>query len=237
MRRALLLLGAILIFAFNAHAQINPNYSVPKVVFLQEGTLPASLVASSKISAPENTSPTAFPSADPDSLAANGGQPQRTPTGVFQIYNWRIYAGYSFFRFYVSSKPDITENMNGFDLGMVFYPHSTWFGVEGQFFLEFGSLFGNSSKFALVSGGPRLRWSAPRGAEIWGHALFGYTHFLPQTALGGQDAFAFEVGGGADLGSHRSRFAIRVEGDVVGSRYFGTYQYSPRFAAGIVYKY
>src|SRR5215470_15629032 len=114
MRRAPLLLGAILIFAFNAHAQINPNYSVPKVVFVQEG-LPASIVASSRISALANTSPTAFPSADPDSLAANGGQPQRTPTGVFQTYNWRLYAGYSFFRFYVSSKPDITENMNGFD--------------------------------------------------------------------------------------------------------------------------
>jgi hypothetical protein len=177
--------------------------------------------------------------ADPGSVPASAGEPQQPPSvyGVFPSYPWELYAGYSFFRFYIASKPSVTENMNGLDFGIDYYPNSSWFGIEGQFFLELGSLFGQSSKFALVSGGPRLRWSAPRGVELWGHFLVGYTRFIPQTAFGGQNAFAFEAGGGADLGSRRSRFAIRLEGDLVETRYFSTFQSSPRFAAGVVYKY
>lgn len=238
MRHAPVLLGAILVFALNLNAQVNPNYSLPQLSAADFGISPPSLIT------PPGTTDvalanTTLPAADPDSFAASSSEPQERPSvyGVFPTYAWRAYAGYSFFRFYIASKPNLTENMNGLDFGIAYYPHSAWYGVEGQFFLELGSLFGASSKFALVSGGPRFRWSAPRGAEVWGHALIGYTHFLPQTALGTQNAFAFEVGGGADLGSRRSRFAIRLEGDLVGTRYFGTYQFSPRFAGGIVYKY
>jgi hypothetical protein len=238
MRHAPVLLGAILVFALNLDAQVNPNYSLPQVSAADSGISPPLL------SAPADTPiftlvTTPVPAVDPDSLARSSGEPQERPSvyGVFPSYNWQIYAGYSFFRFYISSKPNLNENMNGIDFGIVYYPHISWIGVEGQFFLEIGSLYGQNSKFALGAGGPRFRWSAPRGAEIWGHALVGYTHFLPQTALGGQNAFAFQFGGGADLGSRRSRFAVRLEGDVVGTRYFSTYQFSPRFAAGVVYKY
>ena len=58
------------------------------------------------------------------------------------------------------------------------------------------------SWFLFGGGGPRFRWSGPRGLELWGHALFGRTHFTPQTAFGPQEAFAYEAGGGVDIGGH-----------------------------------
>jgi hypothetical protein len=234
MRHAPLLLGAILIFTLDLHAQVNPSYSLPEV-----SVSPAAISSPSLMNPPgaglfalANTTPSAFAAAEP----AADPQPQQGPLGVFRNYSWGFYGGYSFFRFYISSKPEAVSNMNGLDFGVVYYPHAGWIGIEGQGVFVFGSYLGDSS-FALLSGGARFRWSAPRDAEVWGHALVGYSKFIPQTAMGGQNAFGFEAGAGVDLGSHRKRFAIRFEGDLVGTRYFSTYQFSPRFAAGIIYKY
>ena len=170
-------------------------------------------------------------------VSGDPGAQQPTVYGVFQTYNWQIFAGYSFFRFYIASKPSLVENMNGLNFGLVYYPHGMWIGVEGEFTGEFGSLDGNGSHFALGGGGPRFRWSAPRGLELWGHVLVGGSRFTPQTALGNMDAFAYELGGGVDFNAHHQRFAYRVQADMIGTRFFGTYQFSPRIAAGIVFKY
>jgi hypothetical protein len=231
MRHAVLLVEAILIFALSAHAQVNANYSLPEVS-------PAQGLAI----APPGTAMLAWATAPPpfsDTVSASAGGAPQQPTvyGVFPEYYWRIYAGYSFFRFYIASKPNVTVNTNGLDVGVVYYPHAGWIGIEGQFVGEFGGLYNHSLKFGLGAGGVRFRWSAPREAEVWGHALVGGSHFIPQTAFGGQGAFAFEAGAGVDLGSHRSRWAVRAEADLVGTRYFSTYQYSPRFAGGVVFKY
>ena len=231
MRRAVGLLAAILIFACHVGAQVNAGDSLPETPPAPAPTITAPGTALFALAT--------LPAALPDPLAASSGGPPQVPTvyGVFPDYYWRIYAGYSFFRFYLASKPDITKNMNGIDLGVVYYPHLGWIGIEGQFVGEWGSLFNQSAEFGLGAGGARFRWSAPREAEVWGHALVGGARFVPQTAFGGQGAFAFEAGGGVDLGSHRRRFAVRVEADLVGTRFFSTYQYSPRFAGGIVFKY
>jgi hypothetical protein len=232
MRHAPLLLGAILIFTFDVHAQVNPNYSLPEVSLLHD----SDILAMNDV--PAGTMlPLASASPSDAAGASSLGGRQFGPVGVFQTYTFQIYADYSFFRFYVASKPNLNENMNGLDFGFNYYPGAGWLGFEGQFAAEFGTLLHSSSKFAMALGGVRVRTSAPRNAEIWGHVLVGYTKFIPQTALGGQSAFAFEVGGGVDLGSHRSRFRIRLQGDLVGTRYFSTYQYSPRIAAGVVYNY
>jgi len=231
MRRAVGLLAAILIFALHVGAQVNANDSLPETPPALAPTLPASGTALFALAT--------LPPAVPNPLAANSEGTPQAPTvyGVFPDYYWRIYAGYSFFRFYIASRPSITKNMNGIDLGVVYYPHLGWIGIEGQFVGEWGSLFNQSSEFGLGAGGVRFRWSAPREAEVWGHVLVGGSRFVPQTSFGGQGAFGFEAGGGVDLGSHRRRFAIRMEGDLVGTRFFSTYQYSPRFSAGIVFKY
>jgi hypothetical protein len=244
MRQAPLLLGAIMILALNVQAQVNPNYSLPEVSLVQDAATPAvspsvpgtALFASATTSIADEA-PT-FAGADPGAVSSGNAERQEvSPVGVFQNYILQFYGDYSFFRFYVASKPSLTENMNGLDFGIVYYPGPTWIGVETQFAAEFGSLLAHDSKYGMALGGARFRSSAPRQAQVWGHALVGYTKFIPQTALGGQNAFVFEVGGGVDIGSHRSRIAIRVEGDLVGTRYFSTYQYGPRIAAGLVYNY
>ena len=185
--------------------------------------------------------PAELPAAAPNSPATSGADaPQQPPSvyGVFQEYNWQIYAGYSFMRFYLVSKPDTILTMNGLDFGIVYYiPKYTWLGVEGQFVGEYGGFIGTTGKLAVGVGGVRVRWSAPRGIEVWGHGLIGGSHFAPQTAFGSQDALGFEAGAGVDVGAHHRRLAYRLELDMVGTRYFSTYQYSPRVGVGIVFKY
>jgi len=243
MRFRVILLGAILVFASNLHAQANPNYSLPEVSLVQGGLSTASapdaqplfaLAIDPAIAALE--SPRVAP---PNSSAADApAQQQPTVYGVFQNYNWQIYGGYSFMRLYVASKPSLVEDMSGLDLGIAYFlPKASWFGVEGQFVGEFGSLYGYESHFALGAGGARFRWSIPRGLVIWAHGMGGFSHLTPQTAFGGQTSWAYEVGGGLDIGAHHRRLAYRVEADMVGTRYFGTYQDSPRISAGIVFKY
>jgi hypothetical protein len=235
MRHAVLLFGAIVIFALNVHGQVNPSYSLMEPPAQASTINPSGTAMFALATLPAVSAPTWLP----DPLAESAARTQQTSPvyGVFPDYYWRIYTGYSFFRFYIASKPSVTKNTNGLDLGVVYYPHVGWIGIEGQFAGEYGGLYGQSLKFGLGVGGVRFRWSAPREAELWGHVLVGGSQFIPQTAFGGQSAFAYELGGGVDLGSHRKRFAIRAEADLVGTRYFSTYQYSPRVAGGVVFKY
>jgi hypothetical protein len=67
--------------------------------------------------------------------------------------------------------------------------------------------------------------------------LFGYAHETPQTIFGSTSALAYTLGGGIDIGARNRRFAYRISADMVGSRFFSTYQYSPKISVGIVYKF
>jgi len=156
--------------------------------------------------------------------------------GVYQKYAWQAYVGYTFFRFYESSHPTLRENQNGVNWSIVRY-WKDWLGLDGEMSATYGTQGGQDSWFLFGGGGPRFRWSGPRGLELWGHALFGGTHFTPQTAFGPQEAFAYEVGGGVDIGGHYKRWAVRLSGDMIGSHYFSTYQFSPKFSAGFVFKF
>jgi len=155
--------------------------------------------------------------------------------GVFETYDWQAYAGYTFFRFY--EVPGITQETNGFNLSLVYYHHGGRIGAEGEMVATYGSQWGTTSKFLAAMGGLRYRFGETRRVEWWAHGLAGGSHFLPQTAWGGQSAFAYEAGVGVDLNAHRHRIAYRVSGDMVGTRYFSTYQYSPKISAGIVLKF
>jgi len=183
MRFRVILLGAILVFAFNLHAQVNPNYSLPTVPSAQdELSSPSAPDAQPLLAlAVSPAEPLGAPRIAPANSSANGEPAQQPPTvyGVFQNYNWQIYGGYSFMRFYAASKPSLVENMNGLDLGIAYFlPKASWFGVEGQFVGEFGSLDGFESRFTLGAGGARFRWSIPRGLVIWAHGMGGFSHLL-----------------------------------------------------------
>jgi hypothetical protein len=234
MKRIAFLLGIILILASSAPAQVklaSLPAAGPLAPTLAVAAPPAhALFAYSPAegAAIDGPGPSAFASSAP-------AEPPQGVYGVFQSFEWQAYAGYTFFRFY--EVPNITQNMSGFNLSMAYYPRGGWIAADGELVAAFGSQAGVTSKFALGMGGVRFRWSAPRAVELWVHGLAGGSHFVPQTPYGGQSAFAYEAGGGIDIDAHHHRMAYRVQGDMVGTRYFGTYQYSPRISAGIVYKF
>jgi hypothetical protein len=217
MRQFVFLCGAVLIFACGAGAQLN-------------SASPLLLGSAS----PAATAAEAMPAAVPLNLSAPADPPQGV-YGVFLDYNFQAYVGYTYLRFY--EVPNLTNNMNGVNFSLVWYPKGGWFGPDGELVAAFGSQGSLTAKFASGMGGVRLRHSAPEGTEIWVHGLVGGAHFLPQTPYGGLDAFSYEVGGGIDYTPRHRRLGLRVQADLLGTRFFGTYQNSPKISAGIVYKF
>jgi hypothetical protein len=167
------------------------------------------------------------------STSPNPASPQFTQS-VFQHFDWEVYAGYAFVRFY--QVPGVELNTNGLNFGVVYYIKD-WVGAEGEFTGTFGSQYGDTSRFLLGLGGLRFRWSAPRGIELWAHGLIGGSHYLPQTAYGSPGALGYELGGGVDINAHHMRWAYRFAVDAVATQYFSTYQFSPKASAGIVFRF
>jgi hypothetical protein len=239
MKQTVLLCATILLLAAGANAQANSDTSLP-LAPVAASAAPATATDTTPLFAAETAPASPVSNALPSATASDPGSAsssQEPPTvhSVFQTYNWQATAGYTFFRFYIV--PHVTTNMNGLNLGMVYYPKGKWIGADGEFIGAWGGLGGQTSKYVQAMGGPRFRWSAPRGLEIWGHGLVGGAHFLPQTPFGSQGAFAYEVGGGVDLNIHQRRWAYRASANMVGTRFFNTYQYSPNVSVGIVFKF
>jgi hypothetical protein len=238
MRHIAILSALVFLMAVTAGAQtsISNSQLLPNSYFALPAAVEATSGGPALMASPfagAGTSSAALPSSTPLSLMPATPAPPQDVASVFETYDWELYFGYSFFRFY--ELPHITQNMNGFNYGMVYY-FNNWVGAEGEFSATHGNQSGFSSWFVDGYGGPRVRWSARRGIELWAHGLIGYSHFTPQTAGGPQHALAYELGGGADL-PFRPRWAIRLAGDAVGTRYFSTYQFSPKASVGLVFRF
>jgi hypothetical protein len=239
MKQTVVLCAVLVVFAAGAKAQAHSDAALPVAPVAALAAPAASpdvnplMAAETAPASPAANDFAAGLSSDPG--ASSEDQEPPTVHGVFQTYNWQATAGDTFFRFYIV--PHVEANMNGLNLGLVYYPRGKWIGGDGEFIGAWGSTQGLSTRYVQAMGGPRFRWAAPRGLEIWGHGLIGGSHFLPQTDLGNQSAFAYEVGGGVDLNVHQRRFAYRVSANMVGTHYFGTYQYSPNVSAGFVFKF
>jgi hypothetical protein len=251
MRYGLTLIGILLIVGLSTAGQAAPNNSLllampfaspfappdgsnapmPRTIALP---MAANIDApiSSETATPPGTNVLSLPTASAAELDPGPQQVQ----GVYRRYAWQAYAGYTFFRFYETSHPTHNESQNGANWSIVYY-WKDWLGIDGEMSATHGHQSNEDSWFLFGGGGPRFRWSGPRGLELWGHALFGRTHFTPQTAFGPQEAFAYEAGGGVDIGGHYKRWAIRISGDVIGSHYFSTYQFSPKVSTGFVFKF
>ena len=158
----------------------------------------------------------------------------QTVQGVFEKYSYDAYAGYTFFRFY--EVPGITSNMNGFN-GSFVYWYRDRIGVDSEVFATYGSQPGINSWLTLGGIGPRVRWIKPKGIDLWAHALFGGGYMTPKTPYGGQGTVAGVIGAGVDLNGHHRHMAIRLAVDGIGTHFFGTFQFSPKVSAGIVYKF
>ncbi|HLV96866.1 MAG TPA: hypothetical protein VKS44_16860 [Candidatus Acidoferrales bacterium] len=218
---------SVFLFAGTACAQINGRHSLPTAVFLDR---PDSALAPAEDAADVVAGPPAFVAEpDPDPLP-----PPQGVYGVLPKGDREISVGYTFMRFY--EVPGVTENANGGYASAVYYL-KPWVGAEGEIFAAFGTISGSSSNVLLAALGPRLRWPNSGRVELWGHALVGVANLWPQTAYGKSTAFGYEAGGGVDVSVGRGRWAYRVEGDAVGTRFFSTYQIGPKVSAGIVYKF
>jgi hypothetical protein len=249
MRYTLVLIGLWGLVTLSAAAQAVTNNSLLLAMPFASpfansaGTVAKPIGGTSTLSTSTETpfSPSVGTLAASNALGATGAGTSLDPEpqvalSIYQTYKWQAYVGYTFFRFYESSHPTIRESQNGVNWSVVYYLKD-WVGIDGEMSATHGTQNRQDSWFLFGGGGPRFRWSGPRGLELWGHALFGGTHFTPQTPFGKQEAFAYEVGGGVDIGGHYKRWAIRLSGDMVGSHYFSTYQFSPKVGAGFVFKF
>jgi hypothetical protein len=242
MRHVLILLGVVFLATGSLSAQSNPvNPLLLAAPFSIDST--GSGAASFAPSAPSTElAPTAAP-APAATLAANpftsapvstvSADPQYVQ-GVFVNYSWQAYVGYTYDHFY--GPQGISRNQNGFNLSLVYYFNS-WFGLDGEMMATHDSPNNQSSWFLFGGGGPRFRWAAPKGIELWAHALVGYSHLTPQTSFGKQEAFGYELGGGADFPTPWRRLALRAGADMVGTTYFNDHQFSPKAFGGVVFKF
>jgi hypothetical protein len=254
MRQILALFGILVLVTLSAAAQTTPKNSMlsalpfeppfsappaepPPLPIGSLSTSVMSATSSSSISDVATPGETSFSTASSNSVVALEPAPEpQYVQGVYKQYSWQAYVGYTFFRFYESSHPTIRENQNGANWSIVYY-WKDWFGIDGEMSATYGNQNRQDSWFLFGGGGPRFRWQGPRGIELWAHALLGGSHFTPQTPFGKQEALAYEVGGGIDLHTPIERLGLRFGADMIGSRYFSTYQYSPKVSAGLVFKF
>lgn len=204
------------------------------------------LMPSSAVAAVSSAAPAAADPAQPaaaaepgaaDPAAADPASAPKPPQviGVFEHFNFQAYVGLALTRFYEA--PHAIQTRTGFDSSMTYYYKGNRLAVDGELMATFGSQFSQRSRFLFAGGGPRFRWAGERNLEFWSHALVGGSHYTPQTAYGSQGAFAYEAGLGVDALAHHQRLAYRLELDMLGTRFFSTYQYSPKASIGIVWKF
>jgi hypothetical protein len=242
MKRFAFLLVVVLLCAFNAIAQQNSQNS-PLFVspFGEADSQPAAISPAAPSLAFTSSSLSAIPEFQPSAagpLAAPvPADPPQVVYGVKPTYDFQAYLGYTFFRFF--QVPGTQVNLNGLNYSIVYYPDrfKGLLAADGEFVATFGSQFDEKARFLLGMGGARVRWALPRNIEFWAHALLGGTHYVPQTSYGTESALAYELGGGVDINSRNSRWSYRIGGDAIGTRYFNTYQFSPKVSVGIVYKF
>ncbi|MGH9683225.1 MAG: hypothetical protein ACRD4S_06420 [Candidatus Acidiferrales bacterium] len=256
MRHFGMLLGAILLFAFGAAAQINSEnvqlMSSPfagssfDMLFDPLDAAGASRSASSTASGAPGPAAVSFAEAEswsPESVDVGDPPPQESVSGVRVLYYTQISGGYTFFHFREGF--GTSQNLNGFNISMQqYFPNRPHLGLDGEYFAALGSLgpgTGCVSDCRKVlqfgGGGLRYRRAEPRGIQVFARGLLGYSHFVPRTIFGGEGAFAYELGVGADLIGLNRRWGLRLQADMLGTRYFGQNQFSPKLSVGVVYNF
>ncbi|HEY2462211.1 MAG TPA: hypothetical protein VGI16_15490 [Candidatus Acidoferrum sp.] len=114
------------------------------------------------------------------------------------------------------------------------YFTNDWFGLEASLTGAFAPEINDREhvKYLGYGGGPRIVWRQKRW-EPFAHAIFGGTHVLPQTALGSQNGFEIEAGGGTDY-RFNPRLSARAEVDWLRTFLYGGSQNSAQAVLGLV---
>jgi hypothetical protein len=148
-------------------------------------------------------------------------------------YPWQVSISYEYLRFnFIGSG----VNLHGLNTSLTRYANN-WFGFEG----DVGPAFGNDSnnqrvKFLWYGGGPHLARRHGGKFEPWVHGLFGGAHLFPLTGRGSVNAFGYMAGGGLDI-KLSPRVYWRLQGDFVGTHFFGQRQNNGQFKTGVVFNF
>jgi opacity protein-like surface antigen len=172
----------------------------------------------------ETAAPDASPSPAPDPKFIYGGRDD---------FRWQLGIGADWLRFQNSL-------FNASAVGVkssVTYFTNDWFGIEGNFSATFApEIYDREHVKVLVYGaGPKIAWREKKW-EPWGHAIIGGSHEQPQTAGNSKNAFAVQVGGGADY-RFNPRLSGRLEADWVHTNYFSQSQNNFELMGGVVFHF
>jgi opacity protein-like surface antigen len=165
--------------------------------------------------------PAAVPDPDPDPRFLYGGRDD---------YRWQLGLGAGWERF---RSKIFNASAVGFNTSISYYLNN-WLGVEGNVLSVFApTIFENEHvKIFNLTGGPRIAWRQRRW-EPWLHGLVGFSHEQPQTSEGSRNAFAAQVGGGADYRIN-PRLSLRLQGDWLHTSFFSQSQNNFTLVGGAV---
>jgi opacity protein-like surface antigen len=168
--------------------------------------------------------PDPSPSPAPDPKFLYGGRDD---------FRWQLTIGADWLRFRNSL-------FNASAVGVkssVTYFTNDWFGIEGNISATFApEIYDREHVKVLVYGaGPKIAWREKKW-EPWGHAIIGGSHEQPQTAGNSKNAFAIQVGGGADY-RFNPRLSGRLEADWVHTNYFSQTQNNFELMGGVVFHF
>jgi len=235
MKRFVLVVLVILGSAALAAAQSSTDLTSPEAQnirhFVASGPGPQLFPTTDRVVSAAQSS-TAFANPSP----ATADPAPRFYYGNSEDYRFQLSLGYEYVHF--RSNP-FNANLNGVHTSLSYYLND-WFAVEGSLVAAFGTeVFGDRSRYLLYTGGPRIAWrDSRRKYEPWMHFLVGGLHMNPQLAVtvGGQNAFAFQGGGGVDF-RHGPHVSFRAEGDYVRSQLYSQSQNNVQFGGGIVFHF
>jgi opacity protein-like surface antigen len=168
--------------------------------------------------------PDASPSPAPDPKFIYGGRDD---------FRWQLGIGFDWLRFRNSL-------FNASAVGVktsVTYFLNDWFGVEGNVSGTYApEIFDREHVKVLVyGGGPKIAWREKQW-EPWAHVIVGGSHEQPQTAGNSKNAFAVQIGGGADY-RFNPRLSGRLEANWVRTSYFSQSQNNFELMAGVVFHF
>jgi hypothetical protein len=165
--------------------------------------------------------------------AAPAPEPQVIARGR-ERERWQLGLGFTYVKF---RSPAIDASMAGVNTSVTYFTND-WFGVEGNITAAFGRkiFVDDQTRYAGITGGPKIVMHQQRRWEPWAHALIGIAHVNPQLAGVGKNGVAIQLGGGADYPAW-PQISVRVEGDWVLTRLYSQSQNNFQLVAGVVFHF
>jgi opacity protein-like surface antigen len=218
----------------NADRNVAADFSAASSTNTTSLFQPASVLSASP--SPSFGSPA--PAASPFGTAAPDPSPAPAPDPKFLYggrddFRWQLAIGVDWLRFRSSI---FDASAVGVKTSVTYFTND-WFGIEGNISATFApEIFDQEHVKVLVyGGGPKIAWREKKW-EPWAHAIIGGSHEQPQTAGNGKNAFAVQVGGGADY-RFNPRLSGRLEADWVHTSFFSQNQNNFELMAGVVFHF